>query len=89
MTILSAFTDHPASVGESYFEHMGVASRFSANLLLAGLACMVHAVLPFAFVKTGSKMINGLYSDMVSHRQRKPLPNNQAPTPNGIVDFVI
>jgi len=87
MTLLNLFTDHPASVGESYFEHMGVASSFSAKLLTAGLACMVHAFLPFAFVKTGSKMINGLYTDMVSHRQRKPLPNNEAPV--GIVDFVI
>ena len=58
-----SFTEHPASVGESYFEHMGVASSFGISMLLAGCACLVHAVLPFAFVKTGSDTITSLYLD--------------------------
>lgn len=70
-------TQHPRSVNESYLEHMGVASSFGGRLLLAGLACMVHAVFPFLCVKTGSNAIRGLHHDMVTHRQRKaqPLPD--------------
>ena len=43
MSLKSLFTDHPASVDETYGEHLVMASSFGSRLLLAGLACMVHA----------------------------------------------
>ena len=64
----SAVTDHPASVNESYNQHLQMASGFGIRLILAGLACLVHAILPFAFEKTGSRMIADLYLRMVSKR---------------------
>ncbi|MDW3207103.1 MAG: DUF6356 family protein [Alphaproteobacteria bacterium] len=64
----SAFTKHPASVGETYTEHMGTAFSFAGPLLLAGLCCVVHAFLPFAFEKTGSRMITRLHDRMVANR---------------------
>ncbi len=66
------FTEHPESVGESYGEHFLVAGRFGGRLLLAGLACLVHALLPWLCVKTGSNAIRSLHHDMVSHRRRAP-----------------
>ena len=39
------FSAHPEAVGESYTEHSGVASRFGLRMVLAGLACLVYAVL--------------------------------------------
>ncbi|MGE0658162.1 MAG: DUF6356 family protein [Reyranellaceae bacterium] len=71
MSISEKFTAHPQSVGESYAEHAAVASGFGVRLLLAGLACLVHAVLPFLFVKTGSAMIEQLHERMVVHRRRR------------------
>lgn len=68
------FTQHPASVGESYGEHLLVAGRFGVRLLLAGLACLAHALLPFLFVKTGSNAIQALHHDMVAHRRRAAPP---------------
>jgi hypothetical protein len=65
------FTQHPRSVGESYGEHFGVAGSFGLRLTVAGLACFVHALLPFLCVKTGSNAIRALHHDMVTHRQRK------------------
>ena len=70
MTLRDAFTEHPASVGETYGEHMGMACGFATRLLLASLACYVHALLPFLFVKTGSRAITDLHERMVLHRQR-------------------
>lgn len=67
---LSLFTAHPASVNETYFEHMGVAASFSVKLLFAGLVCLVHAVLPFMFEKTGSRQVDHLYRIMVANRIR-------------------
>ena len=43
------FTDHPQSVGETYFEHMRFAGWFAARLLMAGGAALVHAVIPCLF----------------------------------------
>jgi hypothetical protein len=65
------FNEHPASVGESYGEHLVHASTFGVHMVLAGLACLVHALLPFLFVRTGSAAIATLYTRMVTHR-RKP-----------------
>ena len=64
------FTEHPASVDETYGEHMGVATSFGVRMVLAGLACLIHAVLPFLFVKTGSKAITELHERMVAKRRR-------------------
>ena len=64
------FTEHPASVDETYLEHMGAAAWFGTHMLLAGLACLVHAVLPFLFIKTGSLAISMLHERMVTKRRR-------------------
>jgi hypothetical protein len=55
------FTDHPREVGESYGQHMAHAGWYGFALIGAGLACLVHAVLPFVFVNTGSNAIRRLY----------------------------
>ena len=62
------FTQHLTSVNESYFQHFKHAMRFALTLALAGLVCLIHAILPFLFEKTGSKLINRLHSDMVKNR---------------------
>ena len=68
--IKKAFTEHPASVGESYFEHMGVAFKFGGELSRAAVCCVLHGLFPFLFVKTGSRCIEKLHHDMVTHRDR-------------------
>ena len=55
--LLRAFTEHPASVGESYWQHLAFALGFAVRLLLAGLAALVHALLPFLFKTTVSRLI--------------------------------
>jgi hypothetical protein len=65
------FTRHPASVGETYTEHMQVAAGFGLRLFLASLACFVHALLPFLFERTGSTAIQTLHGSMVISRLRR------------------
>jgi Family of unknown function (DUF6356) len=67
------FKDHPASVGESYFEHMGVAFGFGARLLAAALACFAHGLLPFLFTKTGSSAVKRLHEEMIRGRSAQPV----------------
>jgi hypothetical protein len=64
------FTEHPESVGETYGQHLVHASFFGARMVLAGLACMVHALLPFLFVRTGSQAIEELNARMLARRHR-------------------
>lgn len=65
-TMTGIFTDHPASVGETYFEHLGFALRFSLRLFAASLAALVHALLPFLFEKTASNVVNGLHERLTN-----------------------
>lgn len=55
------FLNHPRSVNESYFEHMGFALWFASRLLTAGGAALVHAVIPCCCEKTASTIIAELY----------------------------
>nr|WP_306268431.1 DUF6356 family protein [Pararhizobium sp. IMCC3301] len=55
------FVDHPASVDESYFEHMRFAGGFSAQLCLAGCAALIHALIPGLFEKTAGNIICKLH----------------------------
>ena len=68
--IKQLFTEHPASVGETYGEHLVAAGGFSGRLFIAALVCGIHALLPFLFEKTGSAIITGLYDKMVANRGR-------------------
>ena len=69
--IKRAFTEHPASVGETYFEHMGCAFGFSMKMIGAGFACLLHAIFPFLFVRTGRDCIEDLHHRMVTHRDKR------------------
>jgi hypothetical protein len=69
---MRAFTEHPASVGETYSEHMGRAACFGLRMIAAGAACLVHAVLPFLFVRTGSATIAELNDRMLVNRRTAP-----------------
>jgi len=73
---LRIFTEHPASVGESYFGHLLQASRFGLRMLFAGIACILHGLFPFLFVTTGSDAMKALNADMSARRERalKGLP---------------
>lgn len=64
------FTQHPATVGESYFEHMGQAFSFAGSMFVGSLACAIHGLLPFLCLTTGSSTIRRLHQRMVTHRVR-------------------
>ncbi len=65
------FADHPHTVGETYLEHMATAGRFGSRMILAGLACLMHGIFPFLFVKTGSTTVRHLHDAMITHRSRQ------------------
>jgi hypothetical protein len=62
------FAEHPRSVGETYPEHFGVALRFGLAMIAGGLACLIHALFPRLFERTGSSAIKRLYTEIVSRQ---------------------
>lgn len=54
------FAAHPRSVNESYLQHQRVALSFALPLLGAGLAALVHAVVPGLCQKTAGDAIRRL-----------------------------
>jgi hypothetical protein len=65
-----SFTEHPASVGETYFQHLGSASGFGSHMIIAGLACLVHGFFPFVFTNNGSRAVIDLHTKMVENRRK-------------------
>jgi hypothetical protein len=82
MGVGDLFTDHPATVGETYCGHLLRASSFGLRMLWAGSACLIHAVLPFVFVRNGSQMIAELYVEMTS-RSASAAGRDSASPPEG------
>ena len=73
---IEAFTQHPASVNETYVEHLGSAWSFGLRMIAGGIACWLHGLFPFLFGTTGSSTIRQLHERMVTHRIRQ---KNEAP----------
>ncbi|WP_299196454.1 DUF6356 family protein [uncultured Erythrobacter sp.] len=65
---MKIFTQHPASIGETYGQHFAHASGFGVAMLSGGFACLVHAVFPWLCERTGSDTIRRLYRSMVTNR---------------------
>ena len=62
MRSLERITDHPASVGQTYFEHFKFAVKVSTSLLKAFSACLIHAIYPPVHKNTASATIAELHN---------------------------
>ena len=65
------FLEHPSSCSESYVEHLLHAALFGTKLIMAGVACVVHAILPFLFVDTASNQVKNLNDELRSRFQQE------------------
>ncbi len=64
--LTAIFLDHPATVNETYWQHMRFAFRFAFWLGAAALAAFVHAVIPALFETTASRILKRLTARMES-----------------------
>jgi hypothetical protein len=69
--MLRLFTEHPASVGETYFEHLKFASRTGTMMLAGGCACIIHGLMPFLCTTTGSRTIRTLAARLGGAQRRQ------------------
>ena len=59
-----SFVDHPRSVGETYGEHFAVALGLGLRLIAAGAACVLHALVPCWFTRTGSRAVRAIACEL-------------------------
>lgn len=64
------FTAHPASVNESYWQHLGTAASFGFRMIWGGIVCLVHALIPGVYCTKASEMIGELHERMITNRRR-------------------
>lgn len=67
---MNLFTKHPHSVGETYFTHLFFAFLMGLQLLLAGIACIIHSVFPFLFTTTGSDAAKKIISKVEKRKSK-------------------
>jgi hypothetical protein len=70
-------------VGETYRQHSRYAASVGALMVAAGLACLIHAVVPAFFETTASRAVRRL-SILIDDRSQAPSllhPDEAAPLP--------
>jgi hypothetical protein len=70
------FFEHPRSLGMSWAAHGIGAVAIGARLVGAGVACLVHAVVPGFFTQTAGKTITHMYDHMARRKAGASNPEN-------------
>jgi len=70
------FLDHPRSLGMSWAQHGAGAVVIAATLVGAGVACLVHALVPGWFTQTAGKTVSRMHDHMVRRRADSANPEN-------------
>ena len=70
------FTDHPRSLGMSWAAHGIGAVGIGFRLIGAGLACLVHALVPAWFTQTAGKTVTEMHDEIVRRKSGAANPNS-------------
>jgi len=65
------FNDHPASVNESYFQHLVNAWTFGFRMITSGFVCLIHGLLPGVFCTRAGDTICELHERMITNRREQ------------------
>lgn len=67
--LVKVFLDHPRSLNESYWQHQRRGLHFGSSMIRAGVACIIHALVPALFARTASVTVQSLYDEMHTTRR--------------------
>jgi hypothetical protein len=62
--------EHPEEIGESYSEHASHALWIGLQMIGAGLACLLHAIVPGLCICTASRTVSAI-TDLMHAREAK------------------
>ena len=69
------FQDHPRSLGMSWAQHGAGAMVIGGRMIGAGLACIVHAIVPALFTETAGRTVVDLHAHMTQRKAGAANPN--------------
>jgi len=75
--MISQSRAHLAAAGESYIEHWRFATTVGLMAIAAGIACLIHALVPALCTRTASRTI-GLLGELFADRKRLPAVEAQS-----------
>jgi Family of unknown function (DUF6356) len=67
--LVKVFLDHPQSLDETYWQHQRRALHFGSSMIGAGVACIIHALVPALFARTASMTVQSLHDEMHTTRR--------------------
>ena len=70
------FREHPRTLGMSWAGHGIGAVAIGARLIGAGLACLIHAVVPGIFTQTAGRTITHMHDHMTRRKAGAANPEN-------------
>jgi hypothetical protein len=70
------FQDHPRSLGMSWWGHGVGALKIGAEMIAAGSACLIHAIVPGWFTQTAGRTVERLHDHMIRRRAGAANPND-------------
>jgi hypothetical protein len=69
------FSEHPRSLGMSWSAHAVGAVSIALRLIGAGVACLIHAIVPAWFTQTAGKTVTEMYEEMARRKAGSANPN--------------
>ena len=69
------FTNHPRSLGMSWASHGLGAVAIAFRLIGAGLACLIHAIVPAWFTQTAGRTVTEMHDEMARRKSGAANPN--------------
>jgi hypothetical protein len=69
------FNDHPRSLGMTWASHGAGAAIIGARLVGAGIACLIHSVVPAWFTQTAGRTVTDIYDDIARRKAGAANPN--------------
>lgn len=73
-TVHRLFVDHPRSLGMTWAGHGAGAVKIGTELIGAGCAAIVHAVIPGWFTDTAGKTVSRIYDHIQSRKANAANP---------------
>ncbi len=69
------FADHPRSLGMSWASHGAGAAVIAVRLIGAGIACLIHAIVPAWFTQTAGRTITDMHDEIARRKAGAANPN--------------
>jgi len=85
MNLIARSKAHVEGAGETYGEHARFALAVGRTLMVAGLACIVHALIPALFTDKASRTVRALQAVFANRALAANLVDSRGRAPIGLI----